>query len=191
MFSTGQLNTNTSITPAALVQNVFAGNGVTISNVSYTGGPATIGSFTAANSNLGMSEGIVLTTGTATNNNPEGPKGPNNVENGGIDNGAPGYQLLNNLVPPYETFNASVLEFDFETCSDHISFNYIFGSEEYIEYAETQFNDVFAFFISGPGVGVNQNIATLPSGQPVAINNVHGAGTNVNGQSFGPENGQY
>lgn len=175
--------------PANLVQNVLLGPGVNISNITYTGSTGAIGQFTANGTNLGMSSGIVMTTGTITNNG-AGPHGPNNQEDAGIDNSQPGYSLLSNLVGT-QTFDASVLEFDFQTCSDSIRFNYIFGSEEYLEYVNTEFNDIFAFFISGPGIPGTQNIALLPSGQPVAINNVHSGGTNVNGASFGGLNAQY
>lgn len=184
-----QLNVSTAYTPANLVQNFFAAPGITISNVSFSGSPLTIGHFTANGTNLGMTEGIVMTTGTVVGQ-PNGPQGPNNSESSGVDNGLPGYGPLTSLAGN-STYDAAVLEFDFKTCSDHVQFNYVFGSEEFLEYCETQFNDVFAFYISGPGISGLQNIATLPNGQAVAINNIHSAGTNVNFQSFGPENAQY
>jgi hypothetical protein len=83
-----------------------------------------------------------------------------------------------------QTFNAAVLEFDFVPLSDTVQFRYVFGSEEYPEYVSTPFNDVFGFFISGPGISGTKNIALLPNSQFVAINNIHGAGQNVNGQNF-------
>src|SRR5690606_139221 len=57
-------------------------------------------------------------------------------------------------------------------------FNYIFASEEYPEWACSQYNDVFAFIISGPGIENDpdlsgKNIALLPNGLPVTINNVN------------------
>ena len=41
---------------------------------------------------------------------------------------------------------------DFEAGGDSISFNYVFGSDEYLTYVNTQYNDIFAFFLSGPGI---------------------------------------
>ncbi len=189
LVASSQLVTNTGISTNALVQNVLQGPGVTISNISFTGSASARGAFTANNTNLGMTEGIILTTGTALNLN-GGPHGPNNEEGAGIDNGFGGYGPLS-AISGGQTYNAAILEFDFETCSDSVSFNYIFASEEYLEYCETQFNDVFGFFISGPGIAGQQNIATLPNGSVVAINNIHGPGVNVNGTNFGPENAQY
>lgn len=188
LFSLGQLSTSPG-SATGLVQNVLLGNGVTVSNITFNGFPASIGSFTAANSNLGLSSGVVLTTGTIFNNG-SGPHGPNNTESSGFDNGAPGYGPLGPIAGA-QTFNAAVLEFDFVPYSDSVRFNYVFASEEYLEYVNTGFNDAFAFFISGPGISGQQNIALLPNGQTVEIDNVHSAGSNVNGNSFGPVNPAY
>lgn len=173
LLSLSQLVTNTSQTPAGLVQNVLLGPGVTVSNISYTGSQQAIGYFSAAGTNLEIPEGIVMTTGTVLNNG-DGPHGPNNSTNSGVDNGSPGYVRLSNLVGGTPTFNATILEFDFIPYSDTVRFSYVFGSEEYREYVGSAFNDVFAFFISGPGIpGGVQNMAKLPNGTVVAINNVN------------------
>ncbi|MBL4862910.1 MAG: choice-of-anchor L domain-containing protein, partial [Crocinitomicaceae bacterium] len=193
MISLGQLVTNTILSPASLVQNILLGSGVTVSNITYNGTPASIGYFNGASTNLGLDEGVVMTTGTVLNTG-NGPHGPNNSGGSGIDNGGGGLSLLSNLIGGINTFDAAILEFDFVPYSDSVRFNYVFGSEEYPEYVGSQFNDVFAFFISGPGISGLQNIAKLPSGQAVAINNVN-AGSNAtffvnNGNgSTAPQNG--
>lgn len=189
IFNVSAQLTTSSGSPSSLVQNVLIGPGVTVSNINFSGSGGAIGQFNGASSNIGLNSGIVMTTGTITNNG-SGPQGPNNQTNSGYANGYGGYSLLNNLLPNgISTLNATVLEFDFVPLSDTIQFRYVFGSEEYPEYVETQFNDVFGFFISGPGISGMQNIARLPNGAPVAINNVHGSGTNVSGQSFSAEFG--
>ena len=67
-------------------------------------------------------------------------------------------------------FDACTLEFEFLcTGSSEIeptSFSYVFGSEEYLEYVD-DFNDKFQFLLNG------ENIALLPNGDPVEINNVN------------------
>ena len=177
LFLSAQLTTSGAMTPAGLVQNVLLGSGVTVSNITYNGSPIAIGQFTANINNFGLSEGIVMTTGTIENNG-NGPHGPNNSANSGFDNGVGGNGLLSGIVGGTSTHNAAVLEFDFVPYSDSVSFNYIFASEEYPEYVGTAFNDVFAFYISGPGIAGLQNIAKLPNGQTVAINNVN-SGSNA------------
>lgn len=175
--SFGQLVTNTSQSAGALVQNVLLGPGVKVSNISYTGAKNTIGSFTATNTNLGISSGIVMTTGTVVNNG-KGPQGPNNSAESGFDNKASGFSLLDKLVGGgVSTENAAYLQMDIVPLADTVRFRYVFGSEEYPEYVGSKFNDVFAFFISGPGIAGQQNIAKLPNGTPVTINNVN-AGLN-------------
>jgi len=176
LFSIGQLTTSNAQSPAGLVQNVLLGSGVTVSNINYNGSLIAIGEFNGSASNVGLNSGIVMTTGTIINSGAsDGPHGPNNSANSGLDNGAPGFGLLESLISGSAgTYNAAVLEFDFVPYSDTVQFNYVFGSEEYPEYVGSQFNDVFGFFISGPGIpGGMQNIARLPNGDPVAINNVN------------------
>jgi hypothetical protein len=82
--------------------------------------------------------------------------------------------------------------------SDSIRFNYVFGSEEYMEFVSTTpggINDGFGFFISGPGIsgpfsGGAQNIAIVPgTSLPVTMFNLN-LNTNSafyfdNGDGFG------
>jgi len=172
-----QLITNSTLSPQGLVQNVLLGSGVTVSNVMYNGSPGAIGQFTANNTNLGITQGIVMTTGTVQAST-SGPQGPNNQSNAGMDNNAPGSNLLTNQVlGGTQTFNAAILEFDFIPYADTVRFKYVFGSDEYPEFAppnSSGYNDVFGFFISGPGIVGMQNIARLPNGGGiVSINNVN------------------
>jgi len=171
-----QLTTNSSQSPYNLVQNVLLGPGVTVSNIMYNGSPAAIGSFTATGTNLGINQGIVMTTGTVAPNG-SGPQGPNNQPGCGMDNGGGGSSMLTAIIGGTQTFNASILEFDFIPYSDTVKFKYVFGSDEYPEFAppnNSGYNDVFGFFISGPGITGQQNIARLPTnGSIVSINNVN------------------
>jgi gliding motility-associated-like protein len=172
---TAQLVTLPGTPPSALVQNVLLGPGVTVSNITYSGAGAAISEFTANNTNLGIASGIVMTTGTVLNNG-AGPQGPNNSTNAGVDNNVGGSTLLGGITGGVTTYNAATLEFDFVPYSDTIRFKYVFGSEEYPEYAppnNSSYNDVFGFFISGPGISGLQNIAKIPNGSIVSINNIN------------------
>jgi gliding motility-associated-like protein len=180
----GQLTTTTGQTPTQLVQNVLVGNGVSATNISYSGDPNAIGAFNGASSNIGLNSGIVITTGTVLDNG-DGPQGPNNSGGSGTDNSASGNSLLDGIAGN-TTFNAAILEFDFVPQSDSIKFKYVFGSEEYPEYVCADFNDVFAFFISGPnpagGNYSNQNIALIPgTSTPITINNVNNGSVGSSG----------
>src|SRR5690554_2810803 len=168
-----QLQTGGGQTPDQLVQNVLLGSGVDVFNVNYSGANNAIGVFDATNASIGIDEGIIMTTGTIFQTG-DGPHGPNTKPNAGMDNNAGGYGPISNLVGT-DTYNATLLEFDFIPYSDTVKFKYVFASEEYPEFVGTQFNDAFAFFITGPGIpGGSQNMAIIPgTNQPVAINNVN------------------
>lgn len=182
LISMAQLVTSTSQSPTQLVQDVLLGQGVDVSNITFQGASQAIGYFNGANTTLGFNEGILITTGTVMNV-PNGPQGPNDRGNATVNNGAGGFNMLTQLVGGTPTYNASVLEFDFIPYSDTVQFRYIFGSEEYREYVNTGFNDVFAFYISGSGYTGYQNLAVLPNATPVTIDNIND-GEIINGMYY-------
>lgn len=163
------------LTPQDLVKSIV-GSGVQVSNIKYTGVPIAAGTFAGGSGIIGPETGIVLTTGDA-----KFVIGPNNSDAAGTDNGATGDAQLTALAGG-QTFNASVLEFDFVPQGNQLRFKYVFGSEEYNEFVNSQFNDVFAFFLNG------QNIAKVPgTNQPVSVNNVNDGnpvGTNATNPQF-------
>lgn len=156
---------------ANLVQNVLLGPGITVSNITFTGHPNMLGSFTygGGNPNLGFASGVILSTGNITD-----AMGANTVANAGVNFNQDGDPNLTNAVGT-STQDAAVLEFDFIPQSDNVAFRYVFASEEYPEFVGSQYNDVFGFFITGPGFPpMGQNIAIVPgTATPVAINNVN------------------
>ena len=173
--SFSQMIVTTANTPAQLVSS-FILNGVSASNITYAGGTGSLGSFTGGNStNLGMNEGIILSTGLVNGSpaiNSAGSNHASTANNGGSN------VLLQSLIPGYTINDASVLEFDLVPVGNMFDFKYVFASEEYPEFVNIGFNDVFGFFISGVnpigGNYVNENIALIPgSNAPVCIDNVN------------------
>lgn len=157
--------TITSMDTAENMVQSIGGSGVTISNVAYTGANAASGYFTGGvAAGIGIESGIVLTSGFAANLN-----GTTNIGNSiSGDNGVAGDSELNGLIPGYSTYDATILEFDFQTSGDAVFFNYSFGSDEYNEYVDSQYNDVFGFFMDGI------NYAVIPgTSNAVSINNVN------------------
>lgn len=155
-----------ALTPTDLA-NMLVGTGVSISNVQYSGVNTAAGTFSGGAGILGIESGIVLSTGKISD-----VVGPNTADATTTDNGQPGDSDLDSLIPGYTTFDATVLEFDFVPTTDVVTFEYVFGSEEYNEYVGSPFNNVFGFFING----VNQ--ALIPgTTTAVAINNVNNGGT--------------
>ncbi|HIK30351.1 MAG TPA: choice-of-anchor L domain-containing protein [Oscillatoriales cyanobacterium M59_W2019_021] len=58
------------------------------------------------------------------------------------------------------------LEFDADATVDRLFFNYVFGSEEFVEFGGNRFNDSFKLLLNG------QNLAQLSDGQTVTINHL-------------------
>jgi hypothetical protein len=172
-FSYAQLTVNNTQTPTQLVQDVLLGNGITVSNISYTGASAARGFFNGATSNIGLASGVILTTGDIIN-----APGPNSSGGEGTDNSGFGDPDLDQISGVF-TFDACVLEFDFVPLADSVTFRYVFGSEEYPEFVGGVVNDAFGFFISGPGIAGPysngaENIAIIPgTSTPVTINDVN------------------
>lgn len=158
--------------PLSPIIQSLAGSGVTISNI-QTNLPATsdiYGSFSCGSAaNLGMESGLILTTGVIAN-----AKGPNSVSNISTENNLPGNSLLDALSGGATGYDASIISFDIVSNTNKITFKYVFASEEYNEFVNAGFNDVFGFFISGPGITGTQNIAVLPgTTTPVNIDNIN------------------
>ncbi len=162
-----------SVTPgqtAATLVNTLAGSGVTILNPTLTCAPVANGTFTVTGSSLlTVTSGILLTNGHADGTAGAEPPLVNFI------NGTPGdLQTAAYLPTGMASYDACILEFDVVPAGDTVSFNYQFGSEEYRQAVCSNFNDVFAFYISGPGITGAQNIALVPgTNVPVMVNSIN------------------
>lgn len=173
--SYAQITCTPNANAMALAQ-LLAGNGVTVSNAVLTCPSGAAGTFTTNSCNLLMQQGLILTTGNVNT-----VAGPNIAGSSGIDNNGAGDADLDGLTAA-TTHNACVLEFDMQILSDSVEFRYSFGSDEYNEYVCSGFNDIFAFFISGPGIAGQQNIALIPGTNiPVSINSVNNGSVGMYG----------
>ena len=173
------LTVTNGISAQDLIQDVFIGGDCfDVSNISVSGDPTSYAKFTNGNSAVGLNEGIVLCTGTANQ-----ILGPNN---GGANGSTMSWNDVNDSDLTAMTGQSSatirdrvVLEFDFRPTKNTIQFQYVFASEEYCEYVNSTYNDVFGFFISGPGMNGpfsnnSKNIATVPGNNAyISINTVN------------------
>lgn len=163
----GQYAIDTTQSPHDLVEKILLGQGVLVGNVEYHGAPHAIASIEDFEEVTNIKSGILLTSGNAFY-----LQGPNRSSFKGWSSGEAGDKDLNGITSG-QTFDAAVLEFDFVTSSENLSFRYVFGSEEYQEYVGSKYNDVFGFFINGPGLK-NVNLARIPGSDiPITINNVN------------------
>ena len=167
------------------LRSALSGPQARISNLVLNCPDGAYGVFGGAQTDLGQNRGVLLTTGRAVN--AIGPNSGGSVGSSPFNPSLPGDADLDSLSSILGSFRASqdacVLEMDVVTETDELVFDYTFGSDEYPEFAnsENSFNDIFAFFISGPGIdGEVQldgqlNIATLPNalGTVVQIDSVN------------------
>lgn len=165
----------------------MAGDGVVLKSYSITkaSNDEAFGFFEDKKARLGMKKGLVMTTGgiaglssknlqTAMSNNTHA-----NAEGRGnaMDDKTGCDDLEKLLERNQKTFDACVIELDVVPTADTLCFNYVFGSEEYDEYVGSNYNDVFAFFISGKGIQNVQNLAVVPHTKiPVSVNSINNGG---------------
>ncbi|MEM1121903.1 MAG: choice-of-anchor L domain-containing protein [Bacteroidota bacterium] len=158
-----------------LVQDVFIkGTCKNVSNIEGSGSPTSFGIFKNGGNVIGFPEGIMLSSGDV-----EEAVGPNtSVETSSrFGRSSTDKDLVG--IATNQLFDVTVLEFDFVPLADEVTFQYVFASEEYCEFVGTIFNDVFGFFVSGPGINGEFadgaiNVARLPDSEEfVSINTVN------------------
>jgi gliding motility-associated-like protein len=178
--------TTPPFTPENLITNIFLGQGVEVLDVDYQGNPAAVGFFKNGLTAVGIERGILLTSGRAASQTQD-CSGVNlgadcsgndfaSNQNGGGNNEPDLAQIAGNVLNDVAKYTIT-----FIPTADTLRFKYVFASEEYPDFSCSVFNDVFGFFISGPGLngpfennGVN--IALIPgTTTPVSINNIHPA----------------
>ncbi len=163
-------------TAQQLVQDVLINSPcASVSNFSVSGdtfnpGEQSYGYFNAGSSGFPFSEGIVLSTSRAKRT-----AGPNSNL---IDEGDSLWQGDNDLEQALNignTFNATLLEFDFVPLTSYVSFDYIFASEEYQGTAPCRYSDGFAFLLKEKNTtNPYQNLAIIPNTTiPVLVTSVH------------------
>jgi hypothetical protein len=163
-FAVSTTDLTQGVTPERLVAELIdtSKSKIAYSNIRYQGANNAAGMFIDGMADgLGIDSGIILSSGSISN-----AIGPNKCYKTTTINKQMGDSHLNAIGG--STYDAAVLEFDFVPEGDRLEFNYVFASEEYQEWTNTQFNDVFGFFLNG------NNIALIPNTKtPVAINSVH------------------
>jgi len=186
-----QLVVNTGVTPAQLVAGII-GNGISVSNINRNCPSGASGTFSNGNTtNLGITNGSLFTTGCAS-----GVVGANNTTSYGCGStdffGFCNYQYSDaNLtaIEPQATWDPCILTFNVVPSCSTLTIRFVFGSEEYHEFVNAGYNDVFGFFVTGPNPSgpaySGYNIARLPNNTPVSIDNINN-GNNSGCNATGP-----
>jgi hypothetical protein len=172
---TNTANASSAYDPITLISNVFIGQGMDIDTIIFEGSPQQVGYFQNGGTAIGINEGILITNGNAESAATANTSGSTTTS----------YNTTNTTSPLNGIATGNVNDIAqytivFTPTSSTLSFNYVFGSEEYPEWVGSTFNDVFGFFISGPNnIGPFTNVALVPgTTTAVSINNVN-AGSNA------------
>ncbi|UGS24311.1 T9SS type B sorting domain-containing protein [Flavobacterium channae] len=154
--------------------NVF---NISVSGGNFATGEKSFGFFDATGTSFPFQNGIILSTGKINN-----APGPNSyLSDDGGSMGWNGDLDLNQALGLSNTFNATILEFDFVPLGTSISFDYIFSSEQYLSNPmsnQCNYTDGFAFLLKKNGEPNYENLAVVPGTNiPVKVNTVRGSGT--------------
>lgn len=167
--------TDNSISEETLVRDIFInGNCDNVENINAIGNQTGIGYFENGSSIIGMENGIIISTGPIEN--AEGANTTHDMSGNFFDNSG---DTDLDILATDEVRDAVGIEFDFVPLDSLVTFRYVFASEEYCEFVGSIFNDVFGFFISGPGIegefsNNSMNVALIPGTEDfVAINSVN------------------
>ena len=174
-----QLNINSNVTATQMISSLI-GQGIAVSNVQLNCAQGAYGTFSnGATTNLGINNGILLTTGSAdTAGSPNATSGLDVTICVGTTTSDPDIIAID----PTATNDVCILEFDLVPKCDSLTIRFVFGSEEYPNFVGS-INDLMAFFVTGPNPSgpayASQNIAVIPGNIPVSINNINNGNTNT------------
>ena len=158
-----------------LVRDIFiSGTCNNVSNIESSGVSESIGEFYNGAAVINFGDGIILSTG-----NIRSAEGPNTFVETTTQFNQPSEDRHLMDIATDDLYDVAVIEFDFIPVQSQVTFQYIFASEEYCEFVGTIFNDVFGFFVSGPGINGPFadgaiNVARVPdSDEFVSINTIN------------------
>lgn len=181
--NTQNISVDEGFTPQDLVENVLINStcanvfNVSVSGGNFATGERSFGYFDGTGTTFPFQNGIILSTGKINN-----APGPNSyLSDDGGNMGWDGDPDLNQALGLNNSFNATILEFDFIPLGNKISFDYIFSSEQYLlnpSSGQCNFTDGFAFLLKEASSTTYENLAVIPgTTTPVKVNTVRGPGT--------------
>lgn len=167
-----ELKVNTSASALDMANAIF-GNGVTVTSATYTGAATASGTYTGGLATLGeltqSDTGVILSTGNATDFTNSSGTTDTNILNGtstdhtgvGEVDGDPGLDAVSGMA----TEDGAFLDATFVAAGDLLTMQFVFSSEEYLEFVNSGVNDAFAVWVNGdlvplmPADGSTQNVS--------------------------------
>lgn len=162
---------------AVALAECLLGPDFTVTGATITGAAAAIGAFYNGTDVLDLPAGVVLGTGDI-----DVIARPNQGADTSTDHQTPGYPplgaILNPEGTPTDTYDAVVLTIDFTTATPTtLTFSSVFGSEEYNEFVDDAYNDVFAILLDGTvpiqNMGLTRGPCVTTQNLVIAVNNIN------------------
>lgn len=153
MATATELNINTSATATQMAEEIF-GDGVDVRSASYSGDTLSSGIYTGADTTTpGVApadSGVILSTGYARDfTNSDGSSNTNVRTNTSTNTGGTNGDSDFNALAGAATYDASFLEVEFVPDGDVLTIDFVLSSEEYPEFANSQYNDVVGVWVNG------------------------------------------
>ncbi len=143
-------------------QLVVANSGLTVTSATFTGADQAAGTFTAGP--FSIADGVILSSGDVLDAPP-----PDDSDGVTTDFGTPGSAECDSILgPQFTSFDAATLNitFDVDENTNSISFRFIFGSDEFPEFAGFEFTDIFGAFLNGNEISIDDSIAFITINSP-------------------------
>ncbi len=169
-------NTNAS---AMQMANAIFGNGVTVVGASYQGDSRSSAIYSngdALSPDATPSDtGVILSTGLARNFT-QSSGDPNRSTSTSTNTGGVNNDSQFNALAGTQTYDASILNVDFIPTGNVMTMKFVFSSEEYPEYVNSQFNDMVGVWINGNHVPLavgtgNPSVGNVNGGSNLYLNN--------------------
>jgi Hint domain len=168
MATGAELTYQTNATALTMANTIF-GDGATVVGASYSGPNASKAVYSNGQLSPGVvpsNTGVILSTGNATSFT-QSNNDPNRATNTSTNTSGTDNSAQFNALAGTNTFDAVWLDVDFIPTSDTLTMRFVLSSEEYPEYANSQFNDVVGVWVNGSLVPLN-----VGSGQ-VGVTNIN------------------
>ncbi|MEZ5686956.1 MAG: choice-of-anchor L domain-containing protein, partial [Paracoccaceae bacterium] len=184
MATAAELNYNTNASAMQMAETIF-GDGVTVVSASYTGDNRASAIYSGGDSlapGVTPSDtGVILSTGYAAsytnsggggwwNNNSSNTNQSSNTStnNSGVNNNADF-----NALAGTSTYDASWLDVDFVPEGNVMTISFVFASDEYPEYVNSQYLDMVGIWVNGEPVEMVIGDASVNNINPLANENLY------------------
>lgn len=141
-------------TALALAQTMF-GEGITVVSASYQGDGRSAGIYTNGDTispgAVPSASGVILSTGLATDFTNDSGNANQSSSTTTDTTGVNGDALMNG-VAGMATYDAAIFNASFTSTGDELSMRLVFGSEEYLEWVNSGFNDAVGIWVNGQRV---------------------------------------